>query len=66
MREIITLLISSMLLTATPFPAYSQNSTDPQQHLNIQNFAQMHGVHSDELKNIMQRMIWQFDEASKK
>jgi cytochrome c556 len=57
MRLITTLFISSMLLTTTPIPANSQSSTDPQQHLKIQNFAQMHGVHNDKLKSIMQRMI---------
>jgi cytochrome c556 len=57
MKLKLSLFVSIMLLIAVPDFVFSQDSTDPQQHLKIQRFAKMHGVHSDKLKTIMRNMI---------
>jgi hypothetical protein len=57
MKLTITLFFSSIILTTIPNIAIGQDSTDPQQHLKIQSFARMHGVHSDKLQGVMRNMI---------
>ncbi len=57
MKSITALLIGAMVLTIMPAFVYGQDNMDPQQHLKIQHFAKMHGIHSEKLKNIMRHMI---------
>ncbi len=50
-------VVCIIIAFSQPITVFSQDTQDPQQHLKIQHSAKMHGVHSQKLGNIMQRLI---------